>query len=54
MRIDVIHVNLDEDKENAHLSNNLVVVDHVRVRKAYFLKQGNEPRVHCSGSPVKI
>ncbi len=44
MRIDVIHVNMDKDKENAHLSNDLVVGDHVRVRKADFFKKGNEPR----------
>ena len=44
VRIEVMHTNMDKNKKNAHLHNDLSVGDHVRVSIANYFKKGTEPR----------
>jgi len=44
VRIEVMHTNMDKNKKNAQLNNDLVVGDHVRVSIANYFTKGTEPR----------
>ncbi len=44
VRIDVLHTNMDKNRKNVHINNDLVVGDHVRVGIANYFKKGTEDR----------
>ena len=44
VRIDDMHANMDKNRKNAQINNDLVVGDHVRVSVATYFKKGTEDR----------
>ena len=44
VRIEVMHSNMDKNKKNSRMNNDLVVGDHVRVSIANYFTKGTEPR----------